>query len=90
MSRLIHSHQEEQLIKSAIRLLTLSICVAALVAVPMVTSVKAAANNSWEIGKNRKKPQNGPGISNPKSSGSAWPPPMYDDPDRNPGGGGGM
>jgi len=78
------------LIKSAIRLLTLSICVAALVAVPMVTSVKAAANNSWEIGKNRKKIQNGPGTSDPKSSSPAWPPPMYDDPDRKIGGGGSM
>jgi hypothetical protein len=81
---------EKRVTKSAIQLLTLSICAAALVAVPTI-AVKAAASNSREIEKNRKKTQNSPGINNhPKASSPAWPPPMYDDPDRNPGGGGGM
>jgi hypothetical protein len=87
---LLQSRQEKKLIKSAIRLLTVSVCITALAAIPTVTSVEAAANKHGEVEKNRRKIQNGPGISNRRSSNPAWPPPMYDDPDRNPGGGGGM
>jgi hypothetical protein len=76
--------------KSAIRLLTLTIYATALVAVPVVTSAKAAANGSAELEKNKKKIQKSAGISEPRASNPAWPPPMYDDPDRKAGGGGGM
>jgi len=78
------------MIKSAIRFLTLSACAVALAMAPMLTSVKAAPNNSAEIEKNKKKIQNSTGVSDPRSSGSAWPPPMNVDPDRRPAGGGGM
>jgi hypothetical protein len=86
--------------KSASRLLTLAIYATALVMVPMVTSAKAAANNSEE--EKAKKIQRSPGFSDPKSAGRAaatcsrgidcekWPPPIYDDPDRKAGGAGGM
>jgi hypothetical protein len=76
--------------KSAIRLLTLAISATALLAVPMVTSAKAATNGSGEIEKNKKKIQRSAGTSDPRSSRPAWPPPMYDDFDRKNGGGGGM
>lgn len=75
--------------KSAIRLLTLATYASALVVVPMVTPAKAVTNSS-EIEKNKKKIQNGPGVSDPRSSSPSWPPPMYDDPDRKAAGGGGM
>jgi hypothetical protein len=75
--------------KSAIGLLTLAICATALVMVPMVTPAKAATNGGREIEKN-KKTQKSLGVSEPRSSNPAWPPPMYDDFDRKNGGGGGM
>ena len=79
------------MIKSAIRFLTLSACAVALAMVPMLTSVKAAPNNSAEIEKNKKKSQNSTGVSDSRSSGSAWPPPISEDPDRKTAvGGGGM
>jgi hypothetical protein len=58
--------------------------------VPMVTPAKAATNGGGEIEKNKKKIQKSAGISAPRSSSPAWPPPMYDDFDRKNGGGGGM
>jgi hypothetical protein len=76
--------------KSAIRLLTLAIYATALVVVPMVAPAKAATNGSGEIEKNKKKIQRSLGVSEPRSSNPAWPPPMYDDFDRKNGGGGGM
>jgi hypothetical protein len=76
--------------KSAIRLLTLAIYATALVVVPMVALAKAATNGSGEIEKNKKKIQRSLGVSEPRSSNPAWPPPMYDDFDRKNGGGGGM
>ena len=76
--------------KSVIRLLTLANYATAPVVVPMVTQTKAATSSSGKIEKNRKKNQNGPGVSDPRSSGSPWPPPMNDDPDRKASGGGGM
>jgi hypothetical protein len=78
------------MIKSAIRFLALSACAVALGMAPMLTSVKAAPNNSAEIQKNKKRIQNSTGVSDPRSSSPAWPPPIYNDPDRNPAGGGGM
>ena len=75
--------------RSAIRLLTLAIYATALVVVPMVAPAKAATDGREKIEKNRKI-QKSPGISNPRSSSPAWPPPMYDDPDRKVSGGGGM
>ena len=78
------------MIKSAIRLLTLSTCAVVLGMVPTLTSVKAAPDNNAEIDKNKKKIQNSAGISGHKSSSSAWPPPMNDDPDRKAAVGGGM
>jgi hypothetical protein len=75
--------------RSAIRLLTLAICATALVMVPMGTPAKAATNGGREIEKN-KKTQKSLGVSEPRSSNPAWPPPMYDDFDRKNGGGGGM
>jgi hypothetical protein len=76
--------------KSAIRLLTLTIYATALLVVPMVTLAKAATNGSGEIEKNKKKIQKSAGVSDPRSSSPAWPPPMYDDFDRRNGGGGCM
>jgi hypothetical protein len=78
------------MIKSAIRFLALSACAVALGMAPMLTSVKAAPNNSAEIEKNKKKIQNSTAASDPRSSSRAWPPPMYDDPDRKAAVGGGM
>jgi hypothetical protein len=87
--------------KSATRLLTLAIYATALVMVPMISPAKAATNNSEEE-KAKKKIQTSPGFSDPRSTGQAgvvcsrgidcgkWPPPIYDDPDRKAGGGGGM
>jgi hypothetical protein len=63
--------------KSVIQLLTLGI------------PSKAGTSSSVEIEKN-KKIQNSPGVRDPSSSSPAWPPPMYDDPDRKTSGGGGM
>lgn len=77
------------MIKSTIRFFTLSACAVALAMAPMLTSVKAAPNNSIEIEKNKKKIQNSAGVSDPRSSSPAWPPPMYDDPDRKAANGGG-
>jgi hypothetical protein len=74
--------------KSAIRLLTLAIYGAASVAVPTITPVKAATNGNGEVEKNKKKIQKGAAINDPRSSSSAWPPPMYDDFDRKNTGGG--
>ena len=96
--------------KFAIRLLTLAIYAAALVVVPMATPAEATTNSTKEIRKNKKKAQNSPGFSDPRSAGQArpvagpsrpadvvcsrgfecgkWPPPMYEDPQRNPDGGG--
>jgi hypothetical protein len=76
--------------KSAIRLLTLAIYATALVAIPMVTPANAATNSSGGVEKNKKKIQRSLGVSEPRSSNPAWPPPMYDDFDRKNGGGGGM
>jgi hypothetical protein len=73
------------------RLLTLAMYATALVVVPMVTPAGAATNNSKEIKKHKKKVQHSPGmgVGDPGSSSQAWPPPMYDDPDRKAGGAGG-
>jgi hypothetical protein len=88
---LLQSPQERRMIKSAIRFLTLSACAVALGMVPMLASVTAAPNNSAEIEKHKKRVQNSAGISDPRSSSPAWPPPTYDDPDRKTAvGGGGM
>ena len=76
--------------KSAIRLLIMAIYAMALVVVPMVTPAKAAPNGGEETEKNKKKIQKSPGISDSRSSSPSWPPPMSDDPDRRPSGGGGM
>jgi len=76
--------------KSAIRLLTRAIYATALVAIPMVTPADAATNGSGGVEKNKKKIQRSLGVSEPRSSNPAWPPPMYDDFDRKNGGGGGM
>ena len=77
------------MIKSAIRFLTLSACAAALGMVPTLISVKAAPDNSAEIEKTKKKIQNSTGVSAPRSASPAWPPPIYDDPDRKAANGGG-
>lgn len=73
--------------RPAMRFLTLSICAIALAMVPIATSVKAAPNSSREIEKDKKKIQKSAGTTDPKSSSPAWPPPIYDDPDRKNGGG---
>jgi hypothetical protein len=70
------------MIKFAIRLATLAICATALMAVPMVTSAKAATSSS-KATKKHKRVHTNPGIGN---SGSSSPAPYYanpaDDPDR--------
>jgi hypothetical protein len=71
--------------KFAIRLLTLAMYATALVAVPMVTPAKAAADSSKVVKK--KKNAGNLRINTAKPSSSAWPP-MYDDPDRKASGGG--
>jgi hypothetical protein len=55
----------------AIRLLTLAICVTALVAAPMVIPAKAETSSSRHIKKHKK--QRSPGFNNPWSAGQAWP-----------------
>jgi hypothetical protein len=70
----------------AIRLLTLAMYATALMAVPMVTPVKAATEGSKEIKKHKKRIHNSASIAAPKSSSPF--PSLYDDPDRKPAGGG--
>jgi hypothetical protein len=69
--------------KFAIRLLTLAIYATALVAIPMVTPAKAAADNSNQVKKKKKPSGNGSSIGVPRSSSQA-PHNPYDDPDRRP------
>ncbi len=78
------------MIKSATWFLTLSACAVALAPIPTVTSVKAGPYKSAEIEKKKKEIPNRTGINDPRSSSPAWPPPMYDDPDRKAAAGGGM
>lgn len=70
------------------RLLALSVGAAALIVIPVIAPVKAAASDSREKG-NRKPPKSA-GASDRKSPDPSWPPPMYDDFDRRNTGGGGM
>jgi hypothetical protein len=74
--------------KFAMGLLTLAMFATAQVVVPMVTPIQAATNSSKEIKKKKKMTQRGPGIANARSSNNPFPP-MYEDPDRKAGGGGG-
>jgi hypothetical protein len=69
--------------KFAIRLLTLTMYATAMVAVPMVTPAKAAAESSKQT-KKKKKLSGSPGIGDPRSSGQARPnlSNPYDEPDR--------
>lgn len=73
----------------AIRLLTLAMYATALVAVPMVTPVWAAADSSKHMNKHKKKTHRSPGIANARSPSANPFPPMDQDPDRKAGGGGG-
>ena len=75
--------------KFAIRLLTLTMYATALVAAPMVTPARAAADSSKEIKKHKKKIHRSPGIDNARSPSANPFPPMDEDPDRKAGGGGG-
>ena len=71
--------------KFPIRLLMLAICATSLVAVPTVTPVQAAPNNSTHVKKKRVHVNPGIGdsrFSNQKSSNQAQPSNPYDDPDR--------
>lgn len=74
--------------KFAIGLLTLAVYATALVAVPMVTPARAAADSSKQM-KKHKKIHRSPGIANAKSPSANPFPPMDEDPDRKAGGGGG-
>lgn len=86
--------------KSAARCLTFAIYAAALATVPVVTSSKAATNDSDK--EKAKKIQTNPSSSDPRSTDRAsstcfraidcatWPPRINDDPDRKAGGAGGM
>jgi hypothetical protein len=69
--------------KFAIRLLILIMYASALVAVPMVTPAKAAAESSKQT-KKKKRQSVSPGIGDPRSSGQARPNASnpYDEPDR--------
>ena len=71
-----------------VRLLALSISAAAMIVVPMMSPVNAAANDSREKG--NKKTQRSTGAGDRKSPDPSWPPPMYDDFDRRNTGRGGM
>ncbi len=73
--------------KSAIGLLTLAVYATSLVAVPMVTPAKAAAESSKQI-KKHKKIHGNPGIANVRSPSANPFPPMGEDPDRKAAGGG--
>ena len=74
--------------KFAIGLLTLAVYATALLAVPMVTPATAAADSSKEMKKHNKKIHRSPGIANARSPSANPFPPMDEDPDRKPGGGG--
>jgi len=94
--------------KFAIRLLTLAICVTALMVVPIVAPAKAATSSSGHIKRHKIQRSAGIGDGRPASQAwhvarpssqrgavctrgfecETWPPPMYDDPQRNPDGGG--
>ena len=74
--------------KFAIGLFTLAVYATSLVAVPMVTPAKAAAESSKQI-KKHKKIHRSPGIANARSPSANPFPPMDEDPDRKAGGGGG-
>jgi hypothetical protein len=74
--------------KFATGLLTLAVYATALVAVPMVTPAKAAAESSKQM-KKHKKIHRSPGIANARSPSANPFPPMDEDPDRKAGGGGG-
>ena len=74
--------------KLAIRLLILSMSATALLAAPIVTTVKAATNSSKEIKKKKKVTHRGPAVADP--SANPFSSNIYDDFDRrNAGGGGG-
>jgi hypothetical protein len=74
--------------KFAIGLLTLAVYATSLVAVPMVTPARAAADGSKQM-KKHKKIHRSPGIANARSPSANPFPPMDEDPDRKAGGGGG-
>ena len=85
---------------SATRFLTLVVCAAALMIVPMVTSAKAATSGNEQV--KVKKIQPSPGPNDPRSTDrtsatcfraidcATWPPRIDGDPDRKAGGGGSM
>ena len=73
----------------AIRLLTLAMYATALVAVPMVTPARAAADSSKQMKKHKQKIHRSPGTANAGSPSANPFPPMDQDPDRKAGGGGG-
>src|SRR5579871_245532 len=79
---------ERRMGKTAIRLLTLTVCATAL-AVASMSRPAGAAPHTAEIEKGKKKVQKGPVANDPRTP-SSWPPPMYDDFDRKSSGGGGM
>lgn len=80
-----------------IRLFTLTLCAAALVAAPMIPAAMAGANRGVAVEKTKTRNQ-GAGSADVQSSGSTdlrsptapFPPPMNDDFDRKAGGGAGM
>lgn len=74
----------------AIRLLTLAIYAAPLMAIPMIPPAKAATNDSRDAEKARKKVQKSPVITDSRPARPTWPPSYEDDFDRKNGGGGGM
>lgn len=74
----------------AIRLLTLAMYATALVAVPMITPARAAADSSKQMKKHKKETHHrSPGIATARSPSANPFPPMDEDPDRKAGGGGG-
>ena len=74
------------MLKLGIRLFPLTICAAALLAVPLASPANAAGNGA-ETAKAQKKTQRHVSVSDRKDP--TWPPPMYDDFDRKAAGGGG-
>jgi hypothetical protein len=80
--QLSDSQQEKRMPRFAVRLLTLGLFAAALVAVPMTAPAKAAAENGTTVKKKHKKVNSETGQMRAPATSSQYPPNMSDDPNR--------
>jgi hypothetical protein len=74
--------------KIAILLLTLAIFTMTLLAVPLISPADAATDGSTHAKRHAKKMHRGPAIQNARNQNQSPFPPMNEDPDRRPPGGG--